>query len=120
MSNPHKVMVAVVRPGHPTIAIVTCDKTQRITNSRELEEAIIKAVTFWITKTPEGMAEYERSTRDFNVGDLANAGDEKLTNFLRSLGVYNLEIDAGEIAADHWNFDDHLFDAGEVEEACQS
>ena len=120
MSDSRKIMLVVSRPGDTTIAVILADVTEKIKTSRELQEAIIKAVTYWIIQTPEGKAEYERSSCDFNVGDLANAGDEKLTNFLNSLGVYNLDIDACEAGVDHWEFDDHLFDAGEVEEACPS
>lgn len=124
MSNSRKIMLVVSRPDDTTIAVILADITEKITKTTELQAAIIKAVTFWMCETPEGAEAYKRSSEDFNVGDLAGVvgdmGDANLKNHLASLGVYNLDIDACEAGVDHWNFDDHLFDAEAVEKACPS
>ncbi len=72
--------------------------------------AVRDSVTEWVKTTELGRAEYERTSHDFNIGDLAlSLTDADLDRLLGERGIWNLQIDSVySDQAGEWMFDDHL------------
>ena len=96
-----------------TFAVVSCDKTDKITTPRHVPQAVITAVTAWVQNTTEGREAYNRTAADFNIGDLSQESllpPSALGLYLEEQGVVNLAIethvhDYGSVG---WTYDQHL------------
>ena len=115
-----RVQVLVPRDSHEetTFTLVRCAKGERVSDAADLHRQVTAAVTRWVRQTESGREAFERSSEDYNVGDLAgDLGDPDLTRLLLTQGVRDLTIDvysSGD-APSAWAYDTHLVDASELE-----
>ena len=64
-----------------------------ITNPQVVYDLLVDAITEWVETTPTGRREWECSSHDFNVGDLANVNRITLEPFLNSRGIEWIEVE---------------------------
>ena len=85
------------------------------------DEAFLKrlgsAITAWVKETESGRREWEMSSEDFNVGDLAGCcGDPELQLRLRRAGIIELNVEANvQDRCCSWNYDTVLVDRDKLE-----
>lgn len=111
------VRFVVVRPGENTAAIVTAWVSEsNLKNERKFLERLTTALTEWVKTTADGKEAWEYSSYDFNVGDLATSlADNSLVDMLKKYGIYNMDVDAGDISSQTWLFDEVLVNAEDLE-----
>jgi len=119
MNNVEKYIVPRDSSEEATFAVVNVtykEKNEHL-GGFEMMTAIKSAVTSWMKETEAGKAALEESSCDFNIGDLANVGDENLNLIASKIdGVEKIEIEVESMDAtsDWWNFDTLLFDKDEL------
>jgi hypothetical protein len=93
-----------------TVAIVSCDRTNKIDTTYKMRAALVRALTKWVKKTEEGGYLYEDNVEDLNVGDLWSCyEDETLKPFLVKHGIHNLQVHVeNDLEPIGWEFDDKL------------
>jgi hypothetical protein len=91
-----------------TIAIVSAQVDEvKLTNEQEFFVALMEAMIDWVNKTADGKKAWERSSEDFNVGDLSaeQPFSHLLKKHLQRHGIFNMKTNPG-----YWKFDDVLVD----------
>ena len=121
MTVKHKTMFQVVvfrlSADERTCAVVCCRTTDAVHDGNSLHHALCSALTAWFRQTKEGRDSYEKSAKDYNVGDLACDLDAKsLRPFLKAEGIAGLEITTYTGDATGWEYDNHLFNSMELED----
>lgn len=141
MSRSFRIIISrSPQAGGPTVAIVDAtvhddwcgDWEKNPTNTGDanlLQSCIMLAVQEWFEGTHEGRTSLANSCYDWNIGDLcmelspnyAHAASEEprsIERYLRKLGIEDLKIETFDEPDDNsfWDYDDHLFDATEVNE----
>lgn len=116
MPETKKLIVIVPRDSREeiTFAVITCRETPDIHDRRDVREALDAALREYF-RTPEGRRALERSSDDFNVGDLINelyGGNDGLDALLKARGLLDLDVETFSEDADphDWTFDERLGD----------
>lgn len=109
--------VAVIKATVETAKLEAALQLTRASNETEaLLEMVTRAITRWVNETNAGREAWERSSEDFNVGDLSNEiGDEELMSRLREEGVVALDIETHS-TAHKWEYDRILVDESQLTE----
>lgn len=112
-----KYQTLVVRGDQSTVAIVKADVGVMLINDTAFFAAIVRAVTEWVKYTEEGKEAWERSSNDFNIGDLSGELGGSLLNYLSKQGIENLDITTFSTTNGNrvWTYDTLLVDSGELE-----
>lgn len=76
--------------------------------------ALESAITQWVKQTAEGLAAYQTSSEDYNIGDFVDDYDRKeLKPFLKEHGIDSLELQT--LCPDQTNtYDRHLVQEDEL------
>jgi hypothetical protein len=70
--------------------------------------ALKEAVTEWVNKTPDGLAAWEESSGDFNIGDLANHDLTFINRVLsdrHGVTITDIEVHSMDSQSDGWVYD---------------
>ena len=114
-----KYQTIVVRHDRSSVAVINADCDEDIINDSTFCISVIKAVTRWIKGTQEGESALNRSSNDFNVGDLSNELDNPdLQAYLAEQGIENLEINTYDCGFGNlfWDYDTVLVNLDELED----
>jgi len=93
-NQPKKTHIAFTRKSSHQIDLLRVlgfTHTQALKSEQEVLDALQKAVTHWIETTPQGLAAWEESCEDFNIGDLCSCEDFELQASLKSHGILSIE-----------------------------
>lgn len=113
MSHTIKTIIKREAADECTFAVVTAICDEQIKNPRQLQEVIVQGVTKWMAETKEGREAFQRTSGDFNIGDLSTElTDDWLDRFFQDAGLEDLDI---ETFCEHafnagWHYDTLLFD----------
>jgi hypothetical protein len=100
-----------------TVAILTCNRTNKITDAAAFRDALRKAVSDWIDRTTDGRETYAENGNDFNLGDLAQWDDDPgLLKFMKLHGItgFGIQTFCDTEPAPGWDYDDNLVDEDRV------
>ena len=104
-----------------TVAVVRAVvETRNLCAEVNFLEALKTAITLWISGTPEGKAAWESSSKDFNVGDLADVEIVTLAPYLKTVGILQLDVTPFvSFAAGPWSYGTVLVHEDQIECARQ-
>lgn len=106
------------RSGENTYAVLR-GNCNIVFSDNEVMEAIVRAVTEWVKKDPDGRLEWKNSSHDLNIGDLSFYVDNlALKSFLNKheISDFNIEIFTNNTDTISYTYDTVLVNDFELEE----
>lgn len=91
-----------------TVAVIQAHVPSALTKEQAFFAALTGAITDWIIATPDGVQAWNRSSHDYNIGDLSTDLDNPtLKARLWTAQIYKLTIDCfvDLSASGNWTYD---------------